>query len=325
MTLYEAQPPGKGSRETEGALRMPFVEMLEKRQRAANSLLCVGLDPVIESIPNSFRHLVMKRPQYEILIQVYQPEDITMLHNSRILEEFSREIIDATHPFVSAYKPNMGFWERYVEFGVGAARRVIEHIRQVDPTIPVLLDGKRADIGPTNIGYTDMVDSMGADAVTVNPYFGIEGQNALDPFLHMENTGIIVLCRTSNPEAARMQDQLINDEELGMVPYFMMVAHMAEKARQKYPNIAIVVGATVSEQLKAAREVFKGPILVPGLGKQGGRPEDLIGVFDERGLGVIANNSSGIIHASKEDDFAQVAAEQARRWRDAINEVRQAA
>src|SRR3989344_3517821 len=125
MTLYEAQPPGKGSRETEGALRMPFVEMLEKRQRAANSLLCVGLDPVIESIPDSFRSFLTEEllaentsagsvaQQYEFLLQTDETKEAEALINSQILEEFDKLIIDQTHEFVCAYKLNIAFYLRY--------------------------------------------------------------------------------------------------------------------------------------------------------------------------------------------------------------------
>jgi orotidine-5'-phosphate decarboxylase len=305
----------------EGELTSPhgFVEMLEARQRSSNSLLCVGLDPVISSIPNSLVSQVWEiGDRLDAEGSIPSGKLTEGIVDSMVLVEFNRKIVDATHEFVSAYKPNIAFYERYGEPGLAALKTTIKHIREVNPTIPVILDAKRADIGATNQGYADMVKGLGADAVTVNPYFGIEGKGALDPFLALGDTGVIVLCRTSNPEAAQMQDVIVKDPKLGEVPYYMMVARMAEEARQKNPNVAIVVGATAPQQLREVRDIFKGQILVPGLGKQGGRPEDLTGVFIDGG-GIIANNSSAIIHASKGDDFAEAAAAAALDWRDRIN------
>jgi orotidine-5'-phosphate decarboxylase len=299
----------------EGELTTPhgFVEMLEARQRDAESLLCVGLDPVIESIPESFR----------LKHQDNSAGAPAARRDAAVLTAFNRKIVDAVAPHVSALKPNTAFYERYGVYGIQALKTTIRYVKDAYPTIPVILDAKRADIGATNKGYADMVKSMGADAVTVNPYFGIEGKGALDPILDLGDIGVIILCRTSNPEASRMQDQIIRDAELGEVPYYMMVAHMAEKARQKNPNVSIVVGATAPEQLTEVRKIFKGPILVPGLGKQGGRPEDLVGAFDERGMGIIANNASAIIHASTGEDFIDAAARAALDWQRRINAARE--
>lgn len=330
----EGDPVLKTPKEAEIKHRPPFVKMIEVRQRAVNSLLCIGLDPDIDNIPDYFKESVeasflsedsgrsMAKVQYDFLLETEESRDIGMLVNSQILEEFDKAIIDETHDLVSGYKPNIAFYERYAEYGVAALRRVIKYIKKVDESIPVILDAKRADIGATNKGYAEMIDAMGADAVTVNPYFGVEGKGALGPFLNLKNTGLIILCRTSNPEAARMQDQIIEDEKLGRVPKYMMVAHMAEEARKVNPSVSIVVGATAPEQLKEIRKVFKGNILVPGLGKQGGKAEDLLSAFNEDELGIIANNASEIIHASKDNDFAEKAREAALEWRDNINKVR---
>lgn len=292
------------------ASRSSFVHLIESRQMSSNSLLCVGLDPVIDSIPDSFKK------------QVFTTGLSTDGANSKIIQWFSENIAGRLHPYVSAWKPNAAFFERYNTKGEGteALHSLIRKLKEIDPTIPVILDAKRADIGNTNSGYADMLLKSGADAITVNPYFGI---GSLSPFLeHAADKGLIILCRTSNPEAARMQDVIVKDRELGEVPYYIMVAHMAEEARQQNPNIAIVVGATNPDQLREARQIFNGQILVPGLGRQGGQPQDLIGAFDERGIGVIANNSSGIIHASKGEDFLDAAEEAALRWREEINKVR---
>jgi len=315
----DARAKAAGRGEDELTTSHGFVEMLEARQRSVNSLLCVGLDPVILNMPPSLVNQVWEiGDRLDAEGSIPSGKLTEGILDSMVLVEFNRRIVDATHEFVSAYKPNIAFYERFGESGLAALKTTIKHIREVDSTIPVILDAKRADIGATNQGYADMVKDLGADAITVNPYFGIEGKGALDPFLALGDTGVIVLCRTSNPEAAQMQDVIVKDPVLGEVPYYMMVARMAEEARQKNPNVAIVVGATAPSQLREVRGIFKGQILVPGLGKQGGRPEDLAGVFVDGG-GIIANNATAIIHASKGDDFAEAAAAAALQWRDAIN------
>ncbi|MGA2967700.1 MAG: orotidine-5'-phosphate decarboxylase [Candidatus Levyibacteriota bacterium] len=299
----------------EGELATPlgFVEMLRARQASANTLLCVGLDPVVANIPDSFKKRWMLATDKDVAHQ-----------SAAWIGKFNEEIVDAVAHYVSAFKPNVALYERYGVAGWQALKSTIRYIKSLHPDIPVILDAKRADIGASNQGYVDMVKDLGADAITVNPYFGIEGEGALGPFLNMEDMGVIILCRTSNPEAAQMQDVIVKDPVLGEVPYYMMIARMAEEARQKNPNVAIVVGATAPGQLRAAREIFKGQILVPGLGKQGGTAPDLMQAFDDEGFGVIANNASAIIHASREDDYAQAATQKAREWRDKINAVREA-
>ncbi|MBU2632426.1 orotidine-5'-phosphate decarboxylase [Patescibacteria group bacterium] len=319
-------------RELESAEPLGFANKLEARQRAVNSLLCVGLDPDISKIPASFKAGIItscmvreKMSGIKKRLDRLGEEEAGKFMTSIIIEEFNKRIIDETHQYVSAFKPNIAFYARYGEFGIRALKNTIKYIREVDPTISIILDAKRADIGATNEGYADELCDIDADAMTVNPYFGIEGKGALDPILNLKGKGVIILCRTSNLEAGEIQDLIVKHEEYGEVPLWKVIAHMAEIARQKNPNVAIVMGATNPEQLKEVREIFKGNMLVPGLGKQGGKPEDLVDTFDENGLGIIANNSSGIIHVSQEENFAVVAGQKAREWRDEINAVRQAA
>jgi len=292
------------------ATRPPFNEIIETRQLSANSLLCVGLDPVLENIPVSFKEA----------FPFFNDDRVRDFADSTIIKKFCEAIADKLNPYVSAWKPNAAFFERYGSEGWSALTSTIKSLNEIDPSIPVILDAKRADIGSTNSGYTDMLFKSGADAITVNPYFGI---GSLSPFFERAgNKGLIILCRTSNPEAAEMQDVVVKNSRFGEVPYYVMVAHMAEEARQGNPNVAIVMGATNPNQLREARGIFKGQILVPGLGRQGGQPEDLVGAFDERGIGVIANNSSAIIHASKGDDFLEAAEAAAKHWQGEINKVR---
>lgn len=287
----------------DGLLKLGFFEQVDSRQVAVNSLLCVGLDP------DSSR--ILQIDQY----RAWREEGISM---GDIIFDFNRRIIEMTHPFVCAYKPNKAFYEEH-EFdgGLDALKRTVNFINETDPSIPVILDAKRTDIGKSNEPYVRMVRNYGADAITVNPYFGLK---ALEPFLN-SGKGVVVLCRTSNPEVL-FQDLVSEHPDLGKVPLYLAVAYETEKIRVKYPNVCLVVGATWPRELEEVRKVFRGEILVPGLGAQGGKPEDLPGGLDLNRRGIIANNASGIIYRTSGNDFAVAAGDEARRWRDAINKYR---
>jgi orotidine-5'-phosphate decarboxylase len=302
---------------------LSFIEKSEARERAVGSKLCIGLDPDINSIPESFKKEVAVSmhgtPEYKLASELYasgNEAEAFKIMAARTVGEFAKRIVDFTHDLVAYYKPNIAFYARYGEWGVKAYKDLNRHIEEVDPSIVKIFDGKRGDIGATNEGYADELRDIKSDAITVNPYFGIEGKGALGPLLDVEGKGIIILCRTSNPEAKDMQDVIVKDEDLGEVPYWMRVAKLAERARQKNPNVAIVMGATNKQQLREVGKIFKGKKLVPGLGKQGGKLEDLIGVE-----GVIPNNASGIIHKSKGDDWAEAARAEATVWRDGLRAV----
>lgn len=316
--------------------RLPFREMLEARQKSVNSLLCVGLDPDPTKIPDWFKSEVSEMPlssedpegptvqhEYDLLVSADKKRNAENFLGARVALEYMIRIVDEVHQDVSAFKPNIALFERYLSYGVDAADKLIQHIREVDPTIPVILDAKRADIGATNEGYAEMFDDIDADAITVSPYFGVEGPGALDPFLIRTDKGIIILCRTTNPEAAMIQDAMVINEEYGTLPLFALVAHMAESARQKVnPNVCLVVSAKTPEQGREIRAIFKGPFLMPGLGRQGGQSEDLIASFDENGAGIIGNNSSAVTYASSERDCFEAAGREAKSWKNKINAVR---
>lgn len=204
-----------------------------------------------------------------------------------------------------------------------ALEEVVSFIRRIDPSIPIILDAKRTDIGNTNLPYTRMAfDYFKVDAITVNPYFGGE---ALQPFFDQRDKGVIVMCRTSNPGAREFQDLLVEHEVLGRVPLYQVVAYRAAHEWNKNGNLCLVVGATYPEELVQVRKIVGDmTILVPGLGAQGGKPEDIAQAFDSNKRGIIANNSRGIIFAEPREGetFAQAARREAIRWRDAINQYR---
>jgi orotidine-5'-phosphate decarboxylase len=235
----------------------------------------------------------------------------------RTIIAFNREIVEATADIVCAYKINVAFYEAHGTEGIRALRRTIAIIRTVAPNVPIILDAKRADIGNTNAGYVSAAFSFFlADAITVHPYLGAE---ALQPFLEQKDKGIIVLCRTSNPGAGEFQDLRVNGE-----PLYQVVARRVANEWNRNGNCALVVGATYPEELYQVRRLAGDiPILIPGIGAQGGDVEKTVTAGkDNRGQGMIINSSRGIIFASKGADFAEAARRETAKLRDLINQYR---
>lgn len=211
--------------------------------------------------------------------------------------EFSKEIIDATYDLIAAYKPQSAYYEALGARGFELLKKTIEYIQKNHPDIPLIFDAKRADIGPTSTEYTKGIfDLLGFDGVTVNPYLGKE---ALEPFLERADKEIIILVKTSNPGAGEFQDLKVEGEPL----YQIVAKHIA--AEWNYNgNCAVVVGATYPEELKKVREIIGDmPILIPGIGAQGGNLEATI----ENGLnskkqGIIISSSRSIIFAENPRD-----------------------
>ncbi len=269
---------------------MDFIAKLRENEALSGSLLCVGLDPGYAKLPAA------AKDQFE----------------------FNRQIIEATHDLVSCYKPNPAFYEARGAAGVQALKDTCDFLRTNYPHIPVIVDAKRGDIGNTNAGYVEYVfDYLGADAVTVAPYMGSE---SLEKFLEHGEKGIIVLCRTSNAGAGEFQDLLVDGE-----PLYMRVARNTMKSWNTRGNCAIVVGATYPDELAEIRGVVGPdmPILVPGVGTQGGDAQAVV----RAGLGtdggrMIVNASRAVIFASDGDDFAEAARASAMKLRDELNAYR---
>lgn len=275
-----------------------FVALVGERW-AAGSFVSVGLDVQVDRIPAAIlaRH--------------------TSVHDAMF--EFNRQIIDATADVVCAYKPNSAFYEAEGVQGVAALVDTIAYVRSVAPGVPVILDAKRADIGNTNEAYARFVfDVCGADALTVHPYLGAEG---LRPFLDRPDWGVIVLCRTSNPGAGEFQD---STDGAGR-PLFEQVAHNVAQSWNRNGNCGLVVGATYPEELRRVRHIAGDlPILIPGVGAQGG---DLTAAVmagrDSRGGGMIVNAARTIIYASSGDTFAADARTEVERMNAVISVARQ--
>lgn len=206
--------------------------------------------------------------------------------------EFDKNIIDATFDLVLAYKPQSAFYEAEGAVGLETLKKTIQYIREKSPDIPIILDAKRGDIGNTNEAYVKAIfDDLGVDAVTVHPYLGKE---ALEPFLQRTKKGIIVLVKTSNPGAGEFQDLMVEGK-----PLYQVVAEHVATEWNTNGNCAVVVGATYPDELKKVREIVGDmPILVPGIGTQGGDLQSTLknGLNNQK-QGLIISSSRGIIFA----------------------------
>ena len=264
-----------------------FVEKLAAAAAANRSLVCVGLDP---------------DPRLMALPDV---------------AAFNRAIVEATHDLVCAYKPNLPFYEALGREGYDALERTIAHVRDAAPNVVIVGDAKRGDIASTNAAYAKaMFDVWDFDAVTVNAYAGGE---SLEPFLEYADRGVIVWCRSSNPGAAEFQDVRANGQD--GPPLYELMAQRAAGWNTR-GNLGLVVGATYPREIATVRAHCPGmPLLVPGVGAQGGDLEGAVrhGLDGERRNLMIAS-SRGITYASRDPaNFADAARDAAMRLRDDIN------
>lgn len=217
--------------------------------------------------------------------------------------EFNRRIVEATADLACAYKPNAAFYEALGEDGFHVLAEAVAAIRNSAPDAAVILDAKRADIGSTNAGYvTAAFDQLGADAITVHPYLGGE---ALAPFLERTEKLVFVLARTSNPGAGEFQDLLTDG-----VPLYRHVARTVAGDWNARGNCGLVVGATYPEEMKAIRADIPAemPILVPGVGAQGGDVAAVVAANRAAGSDAfLIAASRSIVYASSGEDFAEAA------------------
>jgi len=260
---------------------MKFIDKLLNISRKNKSLLCIGLDPDPDLMP-----------------------DVDIL-------AFNKAIIDSTHDLVCAYKPNLAFYEALGIEGLTILKKTMEHM---PADIPIIGDAKRGDIGNTAKAYAKaLFSTFGFDAATVNPYLGFD---SVEPFIDYQDKGVFILCRTSNRGALDFQGLRCSG---GLLLYEMV----AQKAREWniYGNIGLVVGATYPEELKSIRSICpEMPLLIPGIGAQGGDLSLAVSYgVDAKGGKAIINVSRKILYASRERDFAQAARNTAEKIRNQIN------
>lgn len=274
---------------------MNFLEKLLAAERKNQSLLCVGLDPEPQRLPTTLRDL---------------PVEQAVVH-------FCRTIIEATAPYVSVFKPNLAFFEVLGPAGLVAFQEVV---RAIPAHIPVLADAKRGDIGNTARKYAAAIfETYACDAVTINPYLGYD---AVEPFLAYRDKGVILLCRTSNPGARDFQDLHVQDADGIAKPLYEVVAQRVQQWNTA-GNCGLVVGATYPQELRTIRTLCPElPILIPGIGAQGGDLEAIVPVaVDAHGERAMISASRAILYADGGAQYAEAAANAAKTLRDQINQL----
>ncbi|MFX1734946.1 orotidine-5'-phosphate decarboxylase [Paraburkholderia sp. A1RI_3L] len=268
-----------------------FIQTLNDAWQRANSLLCVGLDPEPSKFPGA------------------------LANRSDAIFEFCRTIVDATAPYACAFKPQIAYFAAHR--AEDQLEALIAHIHAHHPGLPVILDAKRGDIGSTAEQYArEAFERYAADAVTVNPYMGFD---SIEPYLAHAGKGVIVLCRTSNPGGSDLQFL-----DTGGRPLYQVVAQLAAQKWNVGGELGLVVGATFPKEIEVVRGIVGDmPLLIPGIGAQGGDVEATVRAGrTAAGTGMLINSSRAIIYAGKGDDYAQAAARAAQETRDKINAYR---
>ena len=269
---------------------MKFVEMLKARWSAADTLLCVGLDPDPARFPEHLRS------------------------SDDPIFEFCKSIVDATADFSCAFKPQIAY---FASAGAeDALQRLITYVRDSQPAVPVILDAKRGDMASTAQHYArEIFERYNAHAVTLSPYLGFD---SIEPYLAYPDRGLFLLCRTSNVGGDDLQMLTVEGERL-----YERVARLAS-GWNRSGQIGLVVGATYPRELARVRAlVGEMPLLVPGVGAQGGDVEASVKAGQTAdGAGIVVNSSRAIIYASGGDDFAAAARRAAQAARDEINRYR---
>lgn len=266
---------------------MNAIEKYNRRVEQVNSLLCIGLDSHFERIPERF------------------------IHHEYPLFTFNRWIIEQTHTYTSAYKPNIAFYEARGDRGLMSLRMTMDYLQTNHPDILTICDAKRGDVSSTSSAYASAIfDWYGFDAVTLNPYLG---EDSLRPFLDRADRGCIILCRTSNAGSGEFQNLIVAGK-----PLWQTVAEAVHERWNTNGNCMLVAGATYPDELAQVRALVGNmTILVPGIGTQGGEVAQTIKAgINSSGKGLIVNSSRGTI-------FADDPAAAARNLRDEINTYRE--
>jgi len=266
---------------------MSVIDKYNQRAEAVNSLLCVGLDSALNKLPERFRS--ESYPQFA----------------------FNRWIIEQTHAYVSAYKPNIAFYEAQGDQGLRDLKLTLDYLHQKHPDIFTICDAKRGDNSTSNGGYVAAIfDGLGFDAVTLQPYMGSQ---VLQPFLSRKEKGCIILCRTSNPGDEELQDLQMKDGRT----LWQIVAEKVSRDWNVNQNCMLVVGATRPDELRQVRAIVgEMTLLVPGIGEQGGSVQQAVTA------GLNSGRKGMIINASRSVIFAADPAVEARSLRDEINRYR---
>lgn len=270
---------------------MSFTERLLRAEARNDSMLCIGLDPDPSKFPGSWKD-----------------------DPARIFD-FCATIVDATRDLAIAFKPQIAYFA--AQRAEEQLERLIAHIHQSAPDVPVILDAKRGDIGSTAEQYArEVFERYRADAVTLSPFMGFD---SIQPYLAYEGKGAILLCRTSNPGGADLQAQVLpNGDRL-----FEHIARLAAGPWNAGGQLALVVGATFPAEVARVRELAPTlPLLIPGIGAQGGDGAATVRAGWRPGASIMVSSSRAILYASRGDNFAAAARQVALATRDELNQAR---
>jgi orotidine-5'-phosphate decarboxylase len=265
---------------------MGFHSKLQTAWESSQSMLCVGLDPDPSRMPAAFR-------------------------GDDAIFEFCKAIVDATADLVCAFKPQFAYFA--AQRAEPQLERLCRYILESYPDVLLILDAKRGDIGPTAEQYAhEAFDRYAADVVTVNPYLGTD---SIEPYLRSPDHGILVICRTSNEGGADFQSLDVKGE-----PLYANVARRVALDWSEMGECGLVVGATFPDELATVRSIVgEMPVLVPGIGAQGGDLEATVAAGARSdGFGMVISSSRAILYASDRPDFATAARHEALQTRDAI-------
>jgi orotidine-5'-phosphate decarboxylase len=270
---------------------MNFSDMLRHAQRAHDSMLCVGLDPEPARFPGDWRG------------------------DAARIFDFCAAIVDATKDLACAFKPQIAYFA--AQRAEGALERLIGHIHEVAPGVPVILDAKRGDIGATAEQYArEAFERYRADALTLSPFMGFD---SIEPYLRYADKGLILLCRTSNPGGGDLQAQALAGG--GML--YEHIARLAAGRWNAAGQLGLVVGATYPEEVARVREIApRLPLLIPGIGAQGGDAEATVRAGWREDGPIIVSSSRAILYASADADFAAAARRVAQATQAQLNAAR---
>lgn len=273
---------------------MNFLDMLRAAERQNDSLLCVGLDPEPAKFPE------------------------TMHGDASKIYDFCAAIVDATADLVSAFKPQIAYFAAHR--AEDQLERLMAHMRRAAPGVPIILDAKRGDIGSTAEQYAkEAFERYGADAVTLSPFMGFD---TIQPYLKYHGKGAFLLCRTSNPGGDDFQNQRLASVA-GTPLLYEHIAQLAQRQWNLNGQLGLVVGATYPAEIERVRELAPTlPLLIPGVGAQGGDALATVKAGWRADGPIIVNSSRAILYASSGTDFAPAARQEALKTRDLLQAVR---
>lgn len=274
--------------------RMTFLDQLGAAERHNQSLLCVGLDPEPARFPGKLQGDASK------------------------IYDFCAAIIDSVADLVISFKPQIAYFAAHR--AEDQLERLMDHMRRTAPQVPIILDAKRGDIGSTAEQYAiEAFERYGADAVTLSPFMGFD---SITPYLKYHGKGAFLLCRTSNPGGDDLQNQRLASVD-GQPLLYEHIARLAQGPWNLNGQLGLVVGATYPAEIERVRAVAPTlPLLIPGVGAQGGDAVATVRAGWRPDAPIIVNSSRAILYASSGDDFAEAARREATRTRDLLQAAR---